>query len=114
MSQIGIFAPIVIAAMVLALRFAISRRSHARPTRRSSGAGARIFRFMPLVFPLVMIAVATTAGAFSSLDTALGIALAPFTLGIGVALGILLGPVRANQPGNPKYGDRYSTWIFVG
>jgi hypothetical protein len=111
----GLIATIVVGVLIVGFRLGLARAGRGRVARREGSGGSPIFALIPILIPLVMIGVAALAGAFSALDTALGLGLAPFTLGVGVALGWFLGSVTSGPSGpGPPSGDRYSFWIFVG
>lgn len=66
--------------------------------------------------PLIIIGIAAFSGAFSALGTPLGLVLAPFTFGTGVALGTLLGRQgnrKSGRTGSPLTGSA-SFLIFLG
>jgi hypothetical protein len=80
--------PMAIAlSVVVVARLVLMRPQQRQPTSPTRGPrrGTTVFLFLPLV----MISMAALSGAFSALNSALGIALAPITLGAGIVLGVL-------------------------
>lgn len=82
---------------------------------RGRRGGSPVFAYIPMLIPMVMVGVAALAGAFSALDTPLGLGLAPFTLAAGAGIGWSLASVKSGPTSSGvRSADRYSFWIFVG
>jgi 2-polyprenyl-6-methoxyphenol hydroxylase-like FAD-dependent oxidoreductase len=110
----GLIPMVVVGGLVIGLRFWLPSR-RARPGQGRPGGRRRLFAFVPVLIPILMIGVAALAGAFSALDTPLGLSLAPLTLAGGVILGWFLGSRDSTATGatSRPTGD-YTFWIFVG
>jgi hypothetical protein len=110
----GLIPMVVVGGLVIGLRFWLPSR-RARPGQGRPGGRRRLFAFVPVLIPILIIGVAALAGAFSALDTPLGLSLAPLTLAGGVILGWFLGSRDSTATGatSRPTGD-YTFWIFVG
>ena len=99
---------VVVARLVLMRR---QQRQTISPSRRPR-RGTTVFLFLPLV----MISMAALSGAFSALNSALGIALAPITLGAGIVLGVLpTWQARRSQGGAGGTAPQTNLfWVFIG
>jgi salicylate hydroxylase len=111
----GLIPVVVVAGLVIGLRFWLSRVRRAGRGQERPGRLHRVLAFIPVLIPILMIGVAALAGAFSALDTPLGLSLAPLTLAGGVALGRWLGSRDSTTTGAmPRPTGDYVLWIFVG
>ena len=101
-------------AVIVTLRLFLARRRGRRPGRANRNLATVL-----MLLPVVMVAMAVLSGAFSALGDPLGLALAPFALGVGVILGLSSAP-RVDRAGggrdisasDPTNGS--SLWIFIG
>lgn len=104
----------VAAALVIGLRFWLRSAGRARRARGTSGRADGVVTVVPLLLPLVIIGAAVLGGAFAVLDTPLGLALAPFMLAGGGALGLWFVSTGSgvNGPGS-RTSDDLAFWMLI-
>jgi hypothetical protein len=111
----GLIRMVVVGGLVIGLRLWLPSVRRARLGQGRPWGRRRLFALIPVVIPILMIGVAALAGAFSALDTPLGLSLAPLTFAGGVILGWFPGSEDSTATGaTPRPTGDYTFWILVG